>query len=195
MIRRVVAFTGTAMPRPTPATAVLMPTTRAPESASAPPEFPGLSAASVWMTSSISRPRAGRDRPSALTTPAVTEPASPSGFPTATTSCPTTSWSASPSSAGSGVGPFARSTARSDSGSAPTTANGADVPSENDAVPLVALPTTCALVSRNPSPVKTTAEPRLSPRPPRPGLAVLSGTRRLATLGVRRSATPETICE
>ena len=153
------------MPRPTPATAVLMPTTRALASASAPPELPGLSAASVWMTSSITRPRAGSDRPSALTTPAVTDPASPSGLPTATTSWPTLSLSASPSSAGSGVGPFARSTARSDSGSAPTTRNGADVPSANSAVPAVALPTTWALVSRNPSPVKTTPEPRLSPRP------------------------------
>src|SRR6478735_1964104 len=170
MIFLVVALTGTAMPRPTPATAVLMPTTRALASASAPPELPGLSAASVWMTSSITRPRAGSDRPSALTTPAVTDPASPSGLPTATTSWPTLSVSAS------------------------TTRNGADVPSANSAVPVVALPTTWALVSRNPSPVKTTPEPRLSPRlypPPCPP----RGTRRLATLDVSRSATPETICE
>src|SRR5262249_5051887 len=193
MIFLVVALTGTAMPRPTPATAVLMPTTRALASASAPPELPGLSAASVWMTSSITRPRAGSDRPSALTTPAVTDPASPSGLPTATTSWPTLSVSASPSSAGSGVGPLARSTARSDSGSAPTTRNGADVPSANSAVPVVALPTTWAVVSRNPSPVKTTPEPRLSPRPYPP--CPPRGTRRLATLGVSRSATPETICE
>ena len=90
MIRLVVAFMGTASPRPTPATAVLMPTTRPFASASAPPELPGFRAASVWMTSSISRavvrPRAGMLRPSALTTPAVTLPASPSGLPTATTS-------------------------------------------------------------------------------------------------------------
>jgi hypothetical protein len=33
-----------------------MPTTRASASASAPPELPGLSAASVWMTSSMIRP-------------------------------------------------------------------------------------------------------------------------------------------
>ena len=63
MIRLVVAFIGTARPSPTPATAVLMPTTRPEASASAPPELPGLSAASVWITSSISRavvrPRAG----------------------------------------------------------------------------------------------------------------------------------------
>ena len=105
-----------------------MPTTREWLSASAPPELPGLRAASVWITSSISRPapavRVGRDRPRALTTPAVTEPARPSGLPTATTSWPTTSSSASPSSAGGGVVPDVRSTARSDSGSAPTTRNG-----------------------------------------------------------------------
>ena len=42
-------------------------------SASAPPELPGLSAASVWSTSSISRPDSARMlRPSALTIPAVT---------------------------------------------------------------------------------------------------------------------------
>ena len=86
----VVSLTGTASPSPQPATAVLMPTTRLAESASAPPELPGLSAASVWMTSSMTRTvpaeRAGSERPSALTTPAVTLPASPSGFPTATTS-------------------------------------------------------------------------------------------------------------
>ena len=37
-------------------TAVLMPITSPREETSAPPELPGLSAASVWMTSSISRP-------------------------------------------------------------------------------------------------------------------------------------------
>src|ERR1022692_4556218 len=95
MIRLVVALTGTARPTPAPATAVLMPTTRAWLSASAPPEFPGFSAASVWITSSISRAaeplRVGSDRPRPLTTPAVTEPARPSGLPSATTSWPTTS--------------------------------------------------------------------------------------------------------
>ena len=55
MIRREVALIGTASPRPTPATAVLMPITRPCESASAPPELPGFSAASVWMTSSTIR--------------------------------------------------------------------------------------------------------------------------------------------
>ena len=55
-----------------------MPMTRPRESASAPPELPGLSAASVWMTFSTSRldrpSRVDSDRPSALTTPAVTVP-------------------------------------------------------------------------------------------------------------------------
>ncbi len=180
-----------------------MPTTREWLSARAPPELPGFSAASVWITSSISRPapalRVGRDRPRALTTPAVTEPARPRGLPTATTSWPTTSSSASPRTAGGGVAPDARSTARSDSGSAPTTRNGAVEPSANAAVPDVAPPTTWALVSRKPSPVKTTPEPRLSPpRPPPPRLAPPRpgwGTRRLATLPVSSAATPATICE
>src|ERR1017187_5224328 len=195
MIRLVVALTGTARPTPAPATAVLMPTTRAWLSASPPPEFPGVSAASVWITSSISRAaeplRVGSDRPRPLTTPAVTEPARPSGLPTATTSWPTTSSSASPSSAGGGVWPIVLSTARSESGSAPTTRNGAAEPPANGAVPAAAWPTTCALVSRNPSPVKTTAEPRLSPPPP----SGRRGTRKLATLPVSSAATPATICE
>ena len=45
-------------------TAVLMPTTSPCEETSGPPELPGLSAASVWITSSISRPeRARSERP------------------------------------------------------------------------------------------------------------------------------------
>jgi hypothetical protein len=56
-----------------PMIAVLMPTTSPAAVTSGPPEFPGLSAASVWMTLSISRPeRVRKERPSALTTPAVT---------------------------------------------------------------------------------------------------------------------------
>ena len=96
-----VALIGTARPSPKPATAVLTPTTRARLSARAPPELPGLRAASVWMTSSTTRrarPRpTGSERPSAETTPAVTEPARPKGLPIATTSWPTVSRSASPS--------------------------------------------------------------------------------------------------
>src|ERR671915_224845 len=61
MTRWVASLIGTARPRPTPATAVLMPITRPRESDSAPPELPGLRAASVWMTLSMMRPpRRGR---------------------------------------------------------------------------------------------------------------------------------------
>ena len=69
--------------------AVLMPTTRPRESTSGPPELPGFSAASVWMTFSISRPLLDRsERPSAETTPAVTVAWNPSGLPMAMTSLP-----------------------------------------------------------------------------------------------------------
>jgi hypothetical protein len=61
MIFRVVSLIGTARPRPKPATAVLIPTTWPRPSASAPPELPGFSAASVWMTFSTIL-HAGRDR-------------------------------------------------------------------------------------------------------------------------------------
>src|SRR6185369_11284168 len=61
-----------------PAIAVLTPTTDPRESARAPPELPGFRAASVWITFSTSRlarpSRVASERPSALTTPAVTEP-------------------------------------------------------------------------------------------------------------------------
>ena len=64
--------------------AVLMPTTSPVVATSGPPEFPGLSAASVWMTSSMSRPLwARKDRPSAETTPAVTVDSKPNGLPIA----------------------------------------------------------------------------------------------------------------
>ena len=69
---RVAELIGTARPSPTPATAVLIPTTVPRASASAPPELPGFKAASVWMTFSISRAaapeRVGSERPSADTT-------------------------------------------------------------------------------------------------------------------------------
>ena len=68
-----------------------------------------MSAASVWMTFSTSRlacpSRAASERPRALTTPAVTEPAKPSGLPIATTSWPTRSRAASPNGAGGEVRP------------------------------------------------------------------------------------------
>jgi hypothetical protein len=60
--------------------AVASPATSAREVTSGPPELPGLSAASVCRTSSIDRPvRLRSERPSALTTPAVTVHSKPSG--------------------------------------------------------------------------------------------------------------------
>ena len=62
-----------------------MPMTSPADDTSAPPELPGLSAASVWITSSIGRPCcAASERPSAETTPAVTVEWKPSGLPIAT---------------------------------------------------------------------------------------------------------------
>ena len=58
--------------------AVFTPMTCPWASTSGPPEFPGFSAASVWMTSSTRWPVLVRsDRPSALTTPAVTVQSNP----------------------------------------------------------------------------------------------------------------------
>ena len=61
---------------------------------SAPPELPGLIAASVWIASSTvfwfcASPPAATGRLSALTMPVVTVPSRPSGEPIATTSWPT----------------------------------------------------------------------------------------------------------
>ena len=193
-IFRVASSIGTARPSPRPATAVLMPITRALESASAPPELPGFRAASVWITFSTTRPAGtGSERPSAETTPAVTVPPNPSGLPIATTSWPTRNRSASPSSAAVRPLESRRRTARSESGSAPMTLNSCSDPSANPARPEPSvLATTCAEVRRNPSGVITTAlPPPSSLRPPR----TRRETRRLATDGARRSATEITALE
>ena len=190
MIFRVTSLIGTASPSPTPATAVLIPTTQPRPSASAPPELPGLSAASVWMTFSTIRPavreRTGSERPSADTTPAVTDPAKPCGFPMATTSCPTRSCSASPSTAAVRSAASERRTARSESGSAPTSSAVISRPSTNDASTFPSVPaTTWAEVSRKPSGVITTPlPPPTALRPPR----TRRETRRLATDGESFSA-------
>src|SRR6476660_206349 len=73
--------------------AVLMPTTAPVASTSAPPELPGLIAASVWMASMTATvspvPSRRTGRCSALTIPVVTVPARPSGEPMAITLSPT----------------------------------------------------------------------------------------------------------
>src|SRR6266542_508939 len=193
MMRRVVALIGTARPSPTPATAVFTPTMRARPSTRAPPELPGFNAASVWMTLSTMRAarplEVGKERPRALTTPAVTDPARPIGLPRATTSWPTRSWSAFPRDTGSRSAALVRITARSESGSRPTTSNGSSRPSVREARPRLAPSTTWAEVTRNPSGVMITAEPAPCAWYP-PGTRLL--TRRLATDGRTRSATEVT---
>src|ERR1700722_16201021 len=148
------------------------------------------------MTSSITRtvapPLVGSDLPRPLTTPAVTLPASPRGLPTATTSWPTWSLEASPKRTGRGVAPSARTTARSERGSMPTTWELTALPSANVSLAASALPTTCALVRRNPSSVNTTADPAPPANVPfdrrwRTSIA--------ATLWVRSRASVVTTCE
>src|SRR4051794_40426320 len=84
-------LTGTAKQRPWALAmmAVLMPTTSPEELTSGPPELPGLSAASGWMTLSMRRREWERKgRPAAETTPGVTVAWKPGGLPRAMTSWP-----------------------------------------------------------------------------------------------------------
>ena len=92
---RLAVLLGTANPMPTlppaPMMAVLMPITFPSESKRGPPEFPGLIAASVWITPSIFLPfRASMVLPRALMIPVVRVSLRPKGFPRASTFCPTT---------------------------------------------------------------------------------------------------------
>ena len=87
--RAVLLDTAKHRPCAPPIIAVLMPITSPDDATSGPPELPGFSAASVWITSSIRRPcRERSDRPSAETTPAVTVDSKPSGLPIAMTRWP-----------------------------------------------------------------------------------------------------------
>src|ERR1700752_2928619 len=71
----VLLATAKQMPCAPAMTAVLMPITSPPDDTSGPPELPGFSAASVWITSSIIRPPIERiERPSA-------HPPAPPGLP------------------------------------------------------------------------------------------------------------------
>ena len=141
----------------------------------------------------LPREPAGSERPRAETTPAVTEPAKPFGLPIATTSCPTRRLSASPSVAGTRSRLSARSTARSENGSAPTTEKRSSRPSTNDTRPPLPGPaTTCAEVSMKPSGVSTTALPPPAGMAPRRVRLVM---RRFATEAPSRSATAVTVRE
>ncbi|KAG1167652.1 hypothetical protein G6F35_017662 [Rhizopus arrhizus] len=98
-----------------------MPTRLPSASTSAPPELPGLMAASVWMKFSyVFRP--SPLRPSADTIPCVVVCPTPNGLPIASTTSPTRSPRSGASvAAGRARNVLSFSTARSVSGSAPTT--------------------------------------------------------------------------
>ena len=166
--------------------AVFTPITSPCEETSGPPELPGLSAASVWITSSISRPvRARNERPSAETTPAVTVDSKPSGLPIATTSWPRRSRFESPSAAaGSVTGASTRTSARSVSGSSPTTRAVRLRPSVVISSTRAAPPTTWLLVSTRPSGATMTPEPepaRAALRPCQTSMRTTAGPTRSTT--------------
>ena len=99
--------------------AVLMPMRLPAPSISAPPELPGLIAASVWMKfSKVLMP--SPVRPSAETMPLVTVWLKPNGLPIASTTSPTRSVSDEPKVMAGRFSESTRSTARSVSGSLPT---------------------------------------------------------------------------
>ena len=140
----------------------LTPITRPVASSSGPPELPGLSAASVWMTSSIANPLgAVMRRWSADTTPVVSVRSNPNGLPIATVGSPTRTAEESPSSSGWSILPFGltASTARSVSGSLPITRAVTVRWSENDTRTSVEEATTCALVRMWPLSSSTKPEP------------------------------------
>ena len=139
--------------------AVLTPMTSAREFSSGPPELPGLSAASVWITSGMVRPLCARMlRPSALTMPAVTVCSKPSGLPMAMAISPRFSPAERPSGACVRLPldtPSMCSTARSVSGSSPTKRALNSRPSSSETWELWSLGragrparTTCELLSR-----------------------------------------------
>ena len=105
-------------------TAVLMPMTSPREETSGPPELPGLSAASVWITSSISRPRAtsaasGRAPTRRPPSPSIRSPADCRSRPRAGRAAAPWSCRAAPPAATTSS--TTRSKARSVCGSSPST--------------------------------------------------------------------------
>ena len=127
--------------------AVLMPTRLPLTSTSAPPELPGLMAASVWMKfSKVLMP--SWLRPSALTMPQVTVWPTPNGLPIASTTSPTCSASELPSVMTGSLSSAIFSTARSVSGSVPITLARASRPSLSCTSISSAPSTTWLLVSR-----------------------------------------------
>src|SRR5574340_1577840 len=170
--------------------AVLMPTSWPSIFTSAPPELPGLIAASVWIASITvfwlsASPLVDTGRSSAETIPEVTVPARPSGEPIATTGCPTCRFAEVPSSTGvRSVRPATLMTAMSDVGSAPTTVAGAVVPSENATVSLPFGPAPAAtwlLVRISPSEDRMMPDPSPCARAPTTSIYTTLGSTFAAT--------------
>ena len=159
---------------PKVAMAELMPTSSPLRLTSAPPELPGLMAASVWMAlRTDSSPAASPGRTGrflALTIPVVTVPLSPSGEPMATTVSPTRRSSEEPSSTACRLStPSTRMTARSELGSSPTISAGAEVPSWKVTLsdpPSAAPSTTWLFVRIRPDSSMTTPDPDPPPWDP-----------------------------
>mmetsp|Transcript_6562 Transcript_6562/g.26636 ORF Transcript_6562/g.26636 Transcript_6562/m.26636 type:complete len:275 (-) Transcript_6562:369-1193(-) len=117
------ATRSTGMAKPTPALApvlvkmaVFIPTSAPEASKSAPPEFPGLIAASVWIPPLIKLPAwlwIVRFKPE--TTPVVSVWSNPKGLPMANTACPTRTFLLTPTVAGAknSLGAFTLITAKS----------------------------------------------------------------------------------
>ena len=181
-------------------TAVFTPMTCAAVFTSGPPELPGLRAASVCTTSSTSRPAGVRsDRPTALTTPDVTVWLKPSGLPTAIAICPTRMCRASAKPRQGSPVPGIDSTARSVSGSRPTTSARWVSPSAMVTSTKGPPWMTCAFVRTRPSGVKRKPEPepagsRASADAVRaPPRAFATSTR--TTAGATRATVSVTACE
>jgi hypothetical protein len=183
-IWRVVALIGTASPRPTPATAVLMPTTRPAavdqRAARVAGVERGVGLDDVVDDAARRAGAAGSERPSADTTAGRHRPAKPCGLPIATTSWPTRRPArrrARPAGAGR-VGAQHREVRQRVA--ADTRTSHLAAVRERRAHALAVPATTCAEVSRNPSGRDHDAGP------PPPGARRGRETRRLATDGRER---------
>ena len=134
-----------------------MPTTSPRVLNSGPPELPGFTATSVWMKGTALS--SGRERPLALTTPAVTVFSNPNGDPMASTHSPTLRSLVLPRMT---VGRFLASilsTATSVLGSAPSTLAKNSRRSVSFTITSRASRTTCALVRMMPSALTMKPEP------------------------------------
>ena len=133
------------------------------------------------------------ERPSADTTPAVTVDSNPSGLPIATTSWPRRRFFELPSAAKCRFREAsARSSARSVSGSTPSTRASVTPPSLSRILICFDEPTTWLLVSTSPSGEMTIPEPS-PPRCRASGRVATVSTR--TTAGPTRSVTPITASE